>query len=130
MRAFPRTGAVRHPAPAHGWLPHRLSARERSRRRCPHQGHDSRGSGLPRMSGEEMNQPAAERQTMDVDIVCVGFGPATAGFLTTLSRQLVNADGTPLIESPNDPGLPLQAMCYERAHDVSFGVSARVTRAP
>ena len=29
-----------------------------------------------------------ERQTMDVDIVCVGFGPATGGFLTTLSRQL------------------------------------------
>jgi hypothetical protein len=25
------------------------------------------------------DQPAIERQRMDVDIVCVGFGPATAG---------------------------------------------------
>ena len=66
---------------------------------------------------------------MDVDIVCVGFGPATAGFLTTLSRQLVNPDGTPVIESPSNPGLPLQVMCYERADDVSFGVSGVVTRA-
>ena len=66
---------------------------------------------------------------MDVDIVCVGFGPATAGFLTTLSRHLVNADGTPAIESPSNPGLPLQVMCYERADDVSFGVSGVVTRA-
>jgi hypothetical protein len=38
---------------------------------------------------------ATDRQRMDVDIVCVG--PATAGFLTTLSRQLVNADGTPAV---------------------------------
>jgi electron-transferring-flavoprotein dehydrogenase len=70
-----------------------------------------------------------ERQTMDVDIVCVGFGPATAGFLTTLSRQLINADGTPAIESPTNPGLPLQVMCYERADDIGFGVSGVVTRA-
>ena len=27
-----------------------------------------------------------ERQSMDVDIVCVGFGPAMGGFLTTLAR--------------------------------------------
>ena len=47
------------------------------------------------MSGTDV-----DRQAMDVDIVCVGFGPATAGFLTTLSRHLVNADGTPAIESP------------------------------
>ena len=66
---------------------------------------------------------------MDVDIVCVGFGPATAGFLTTLSRHLVNPDGTPAIESPSNPGLPLQVMCYERADDVGFGVSGVVTRA-
>ena len=45
---------------------------------------------------------------MDVDIVCVGFGPATAGFLTTLSRQLVNPDGTPAIESPAIPGCPFR----------------------
>jgi len=66
---------------------------------------------------------------MDVDIVCVGFGPATAGFLTTLSKQLVNADGTPAVESPTQPGLPPQVLCYERADDIGFGVSGVVTRA-
>jgi electron-transferring-flavoprotein dehydrogenase len=75
-----------------------------------------------------MSGPQIDRQTMDVDIVCVGFGPATAGFLTTLSRQLVNPDGTPAIESPSNPGLPLQVICYERADDVGFGVSGVVTR--
>ena len=52
-----------------------------------------------------------ERQSMDVDIVCVGFGPATGGFLTTLTRALMNPDGTPAIESKVMPGLPLQIMC-------------------
>jgi len=66
---------------------------------------------------------------MDVDIVCVGFGPATAGFLTTLSRQLVNADGTPAVESAAMPGMPPQVLCYERADDIGFGVSGVVTRA-
>ena len=60
---------------------------------------------------------------MDVDIVCVGFGPATAGFLATLAPQLTN------IESPTAPGLPLQVVCYERADDIGFGVSGAVTRA-
>ena len=64
---------------------------------------------------------------MDVDIVCVGFGPATAGFLTTLSKNLLNPDGTPL-ESAAQPGLPPQVVCYERAEDVGFGVSGIVTR--
>ena len=54
-----------------------------------------------------------DRLSMDVDIVCVGFGPATAGFLTTLSRA----------------ELPLQVLCYERADDIAFGVSGVVTRA-
>jgi electron-transferring-flavoprotein dehydrogenase len=72
--------------------------------------------------------PAIERQRMDVDIVCVGFGPATAGFLTTLSRQLVNPDGTPAVESSAMPGMPPQVLCYERADDVGFGVSGVVTR--
>ncbi len=76
-----------------------------------------------------MNPRLPERQTMDVDIVCVGFGPATAGFLTTLSKQLMNSDGTPAIESPSCPGLPLQVVCYERAEDIGFGVSGVVTRA-
>jgi electron-transferring-flavoprotein dehydrogenase len=51
---------------------------------------------------------------MEVDIACVGFGPATAGFLTTLTRA---------------PELPLQVICYERAGDISFGVSGVATRA-
>jgi electron-transferring-flavoprotein dehydrogenase len=70
-----------------------------------------------------------DRQRMDVDIVCVGFGPATAGFLATLSKQLVNADGTPAVESAVMPGLPPQVLCYERADDLGFGVSGVVTRA-
>ncbi|HEX7570471.1 MAG TPA: hypothetical protein VF492_08195, partial [Verrucomicrobiae bacterium] len=70
-----------------------------------------------------------ERPRMDADIVCVGFGPATAGFLTTLSKQLVNADGTPAVESAVMPGMPPQVLCYERADDIGFGVSGVVTKA-
>src|SRR4051812_20908582 len=66
---------------------------------------------------------------MQVDIACVGFGPAMGGFLTTLSRHLVNPDGTPSIESAAAPGMPLQVICYERADDIGFGVSGVVTRA-
>ncbi len=76
-----------------------------------------------------MSEPLADRQTMEVDIVCVGFGPAMGGFLTTLSRGVVSPDGTPLIESKVAPGLPLQVVCYERADDIGFGVSGVVTRA-
>jgi electron-transferring-flavoprotein dehydrogenase len=72
---------------------------------------------------------AVERQRMDVDIVCVGFGPASAGFLATLSKKLLNEDGTPAFESAAAPGMPLQVLCYERADDVGFGVSGVVTRA-
>lgn len=70
-----------------------------------------------------------ERQSMEVDIACVGFGPAMAGFLTTLSRALVAEDGTPLAESESMPGMPLQVICYERADDIGFGVSGIVTKA-
>jgi len=69
------------------------------------------------------------RSTMDTDIVCVGFGPATGGFLTTLSRAMVDADGNTRLESRVMPGLPLQVLCYERADDLSFGVSGVVSRA-
>ncbi|MCP5520245.1 MAG: 4Fe-4S ferredoxin [Verrucomicrobiales bacterium] len=65
---------------------------------------------------------------MDVDIVCVGFGPAAGGFLTTLSRRLLNDDGSPRHESPSMPGMPLQVLCYERADDLGFGVSGVVTK--
>src|SRR4051794_6548144 len=76
---------------------------------------------------DEIPQP--ERATMEIDIACVGFGPAMGGFLTTLSRKLTNEDGTPAIDSAAMPGMPLQVICYERADDIGFGVSGVVTRA-
>ncbi len=79
--------------------------------------------------GFQTDAPTIERPRMDADIVCVGFGPATAGFLTTLSKQLTNADGTPVVESAVMPGLPPQVLCYERADDIGFGVSGVVTKA-
>ena len=69
-----------------------------------------------------------QRERMDVDIACVGFGPAMGGFLTTLSRRLVNEDGTPAFESRRVPGMPLQVVCYERSEGLGFGVSGAVTR--
>jgi electron-transferring-flavoprotein dehydrogenase len=63
------------------------------------------------------------RANIDVDIVCVGFGPAAAGFLTTLAPHVEN------LQSPTTPGMPLQVVCYERADDIGFGVSGAVTRA-
>lgn len=71
---------------------------------------------------------AIDRQQMEVDIACVGFGPAVGGFLTTLSRQLLNSDGSPKFESRAMPGAPLQVLCYERAEGLGFGVSGAVTR--
>ena len=70
-----------------------------------------------------------ERPQMSVDIAGVGFGPAMGGFLTTLSRHLLNEDGTPRLESSVSPGMPLQVICYERADGLGFGVSGAVTRA-
>jgi electron-transferring-flavoprotein dehydrogenase len=61
-----------------------------------------------------MSEEQPPRLSMDVDIVCVGFGPAMGGFLTTLGRDA-------------DPNL--QVICYERADDIGFGVSGAVTRA-
>ena len=86
---------------------------------------------------------------MEVDIACVGFGPAMGGFLTTLARALTNTDAnsssageqtldpaaptpdTPpaTLESRVMPGMPPQVICYERADDIGFGVSGVVTRA-
>jgi electron-transferring-flavoprotein dehydrogenase len=70
-----------------------------------------------------------DRQQMDVDIVCAGFGPATGGFLHKLSQGLMNEDGTPAVQSKVMPGMPPQVICYERADDIGFGVSGVVTRA-
>jgi len=78
---------------------------------------------------QEIEQQTIEPQQMAVDIACVGFGPAMGGFLTTLSRSLLNPDGSVRLESPTSPGLPLQVICYERADGLGFGVSGAVTRA-
>ena len=75
------------------------------------------------------DRPEIERQQMTVDIVCVGFGPAMGGFLTTLSRSLLNRDGSVRLESATSSGMPLQVICYERADGLGFGVSGAVTRA-
>src|ERR1051326_6070971 len=75
-------------------------------------------------------QPAAlDRPRMDVDVACVGFGPAMGGFLTTLSRSLLKPDGTAAFESGMAPGMPLQVVCYERADDLGFGGSGGTTAA-
>ncbi|EGB14277.1 Electron-transferring-flavoprotein dehydrogenase [Pseudodesulfovibrio mercurii] len=68
------------------------------------------------------------RVEMETDIVCVGFGPAAGGFLTTLTRGLMNDDGTFAAESKVMPGMPPQVICYERADDIGFGVSGVVTK--
>jgi electron-transferring-flavoprotein dehydrogenase len=70
----------------------------------------------------------AERPSMDVDIVCVGFGPAAGGFLTTLANALGKPEDAAAFESRTAPGMPLQVICYERADDIGFGVSGVVTR--
>ncbi len=76
-----------------------------------------------------MSDQDIPRDSMEVDIVCVGFGPAAGGFLTTLARGLTNPDGTPAVESTAMPGMPPQVICYERADGIGFGVSGIVTRA-
>ena len=58
-----------------------------------------------------------ERASMEMDIVCVGFGPATGGFLTKLAPMLAELDPQP------------QVMCCERADGLGFGVSGVVTKA-
>jgi len=66
---------------------------------------------------------------MDVDIACVGFGPAMGGFLTMLARGMADETGAPTATSAVMPAMPLQVICYERADDIGFGVSGVVTRA-
>jgi electron-transferring-flavoprotein dehydrogenase len=65
---------------------------------------------------------------MEVDIACVGFGPATGGFLSTLTNAWNENPADPAFESRVAPGMPLQVLCYERADDISSGVSGVVTR--
>lgn len=85
------------------------------------------------MSVEAMTEvsPVIEidRQSMEVDIACVGFGPATGGFLTTLTQAWNKNPADPAFESKVAPGMPLQILCYERADDLASGVSGVVTQA-
>jgi electron-transferring-flavoprotein dehydrogenase len=85
------------------------------------------------MSVETMTAapPAAEidRLSMEVDIACVGFGPAMGGFLTTLTREWAAHPEDPAFDSKVTPGMLLQVLCYERADDLAAGVSGVVTRA-
>jgi electron-transferring-flavoprotein dehydrogenase len=69
------------------------------------------------------------RPSIDVDIACCGFGPATGGFLTTLTRAWSENPADPAFESKTVRGMPLQVLCYERADDIASGVSGVVTRA-
>jgi electron-transferring-flavoprotein dehydrogenase len=80
------------------------------------------------MNVEETAAPEIERQTMEVDIACAGFGPAMGGFLTTLTRAWNENPADPAFESKVAPGMPLQVLCYERADDIAAGVSGVVTR--
>lgn len=77
-----------------------------------------------------MTAAAAERPRLAVDVACVGFGPATGGFLTTLSRELAAsaAGDRPPLASRVDPALGPQVVCYERADGLGFAVSGVVTR--
>jgi len=78
------------------------------------------------MSEEEIQ---VERQQMEVDIACVGFGPAMGGFLTTLTREMAAHPEDPALQSKAMPGMPLQVLCYERADDIASGVSGVMTAA-
>ena len=67
----------------------------------------------------------SERQSVAVDIACVGFGPAAGGFLTTLNRAWTENPADPAFESKVMPGMPLQVLCYERADDLAAAMSDR-----
>src|SRR4051812_32205252 len=76
----------------------------------------------------ESPAPLGDGSSMDVDIACVGFGPAMGGFLTTLTKGWTENPTDPAFESKVMPGMPLQVVCYERADDLAAGVSGVVTR--
>src|SRR5579871_2790585 len=77
----------------------------------------------------ESPSPLTDGITMDVDIACVGFGPAMGGFLSTLTQEWSENPGDPALESKVLPGSPIQVLCFERADDLAAGVSGVVTRA-
>ena len=79
------------------------------------------------MNGDSRPIETIDRQSIEVDIACVGFGPATGGFLTTLTQAWMQNPADPAFESKVAPGMPLQVLCYERADDIASGVSGVVT---
>ena len=83
------------------------------------------------MDSAPANEPVVDidRQSIEVDIACAGFGPATGGFLTTLTQAWNQNPADPAFESKVAPGMPLQVLCYERADDIAAGVSGVVTQA-
>src|SRR5579859_664568 len=80
-------------------------------------------------TSSESPAPKMDNASMDIDIACVGFGPAMGGFLTTLTQAWTENPSDPAFESKVMPGMPLQILCYERADDLAAGVSGVVTRA-
>ena len=80
-------------------------------------------------ASESAAAPDVDRATMEVDIACVGFGPAMGGFLTALTREWAAQPDDPAFASRVAPGMPLQVLCYERADDIAAGVSGIVTSA-
>ena len=64
----------------------------------PAQGTDATASGCAAAS-DYASLPEIARATMEVDIACVGFGPAMGGFLTTLTREwAIHPDDPAFIE--------------------------------
>jgi electron-transferring-flavoprotein dehydrogenase len=87
------------------------------------------GAMTGEVAGEGETAQEPERATMEVDIACVGFGPAMGGFLTTLTKEWTEHPDDPAFMSKVAPGMPLQVLCYERADDLAAGVSGVVTSA-
>ena len=57
-----------------------------------------------RKHGREHHSSEIERQSIEADIACVGFGPAMGGFLTTLNRAWMENPADPAFESKVAPG--------------------------
>jgi electron-transferring-flavoprotein dehydrogenase len=89
------------------------------------------GVGCDTWEPTPSEQPASltDGISMELDIACVGFGPAMGGFLTTLNQACSENPTDPALQSKVLPGSPLQVMCFERADDLAAGVSGVVTRA-
>ncbi len=98
-------------------LPDGIPSGQGSRRRSDLEAHDSRSAGLSRMSASATESPRPIDSAGDVGRHR-GSGLRTRDRRIpdhTVARDLLNADGTPRLESTVSPGLPLQVICYERA---------------